>query len=181
MEWSPSLRLDPSQARGQPAQAPNGEIKKLHESGVSVKENPLPRIHADDRRLTRSRNRPANEVLSNPNGYTYLDRCYSAGIRGSLFYYFGAMRIAPSNRMVSPLSMLFSMMCCTRAAYSLGWPSRLGNGTCWPRDCRAASGSAPKSGVSKIPGAMVTTRMPSRARSRANGKVIPTIPPFEAE
>ncbi len=36
-------------------------------------------------------------------------------------------------------------------------------------------------GVSKIPGAMVHTRIASRERSRAIGRVIPTTPPLEAE
>ena len=61
--------------------------------------------------------------------------------------YFGAMRIAPSMRMVSPLSILFSMMCCTSAANSGGLPSLCGKGTCWLSDCCAASGSAPSRGV----------------------------------
>ena len=36
-------------------------------------------------------------------------------------------------------------------------------------------------GVQKMPGAMVITRMPKRASSRAIGRVMPTTPPFEAE
>src|SRR5215831_3227287 len=36
-------------------------------------------------------------------------------------------------------------------------------------------------GVSKIPGAMVHTRIASRERSRATGSVMPTTPPFDAE
>ncbi len=36
------------------------------------------------------------------------------------------MRSAPSRRMVSPLSMVFSQMCLTRAANSAGWPRRGG-------------------------------------------------------
>src|SRR5436309_3162085 len=39
------------------------------------------------------------------------------------------MRMAPSRRMVSALSMTLAMMCRSSAAYSSGWPSRLGNGT----------------------------------------------------
>jgi len=73
------------------------------------------------------------------------------GARGSGFQkspdYFGAMRIAPSRRMVSPLSILFSMMCWTRAANSGGRPSRLGNGTCCASEACAASGSPASSGV----------------------------------
>ena len=36
-------------------------------------------------------------------------------------------------------------------------------------------------GVSNTPGAIVITRMPNRANSRAIGKVIDTTPPLEAE
>ena len=35
-------------------------------------------------------------------------------------------------------------------------------------------------GVSKMPGAIVITRMPNRASSRAMGSVIPTTPAFDA-
>jgi hypothetical protein len=38
--------------------------------------------------------------------------------------------------MVSPLSILFSIMACTNAAYSDGLPSRLGNGTVAARSVR---------------------------------------------
>jgi hypothetical protein len=44
--------------------------------------------------------------------------------------YFGAMRIAPSRRIVSPFSISFSMICWTSAANSSGRPSRDGNGIC---------------------------------------------------
>ena len=36
-------------------------------------------------------------------------------------------------------------------------------------------------GVLKIPGAMVITRMPKRASSRAAGRVIAATPPLDAE
>ena len=49
-----------------------------------------------------------------------------------------------------------------------------------PRVRRLASALA-SIGVRKMPGAMVTTRMPERARSRASGRVMPTTPPLEAE
>src|SRR5205085_12346017 len=41
--------------------------------------------------------------------------------------YFGCMRIAPSRRIVSPLSMTFSMMLLASCAYSAGMPRRGGN------------------------------------------------------
>src|SRR6266542_2741787 len=91
---------------------------------------------------------------------------------------FGCIRTAPSRRITSPLSITFSMMCLASAAYSAGSPSRGGNGICAPSDFLMSSGRPASSGVSNKPGAMVTTRMPRRERSRAIGSVIPTIPPF---
>jgi hypothetical protein len=82
--------------------------------------------------------------------------------------------------MTSPLSIRFSTMCAARAAYSAGWPRRGGNGIDLPSDSRASGGNAASSGVSNSPGAIVTTRIPAEARSRAAGSVMPTTPPFEA-
>ena len=95
--------------------------------------------------------------------------------------YFGAIRMAPSSLITSPFSIAFSAMCFTSAAYSDGWPSRDGNGTWAPSESCTSFGSECSIGVRKIPGAIVHTRMPLRARSRAIGSVIPTTPPFEAE
>ena len=44
----------------------------------------------------------------------------------------GAMRRAPSSRMVSPFSMVFSKMCLTSVANSSGRPRRAGKGTLLP-------------------------------------------------
>ena len=77
--------------------------------------------------------------------------------------------------------MLFSMICRTSAAYSSGRPRRGGNGTLAPRESRTSWGMPAIIGVSKMPGAMVITRMPKRASSRAMGRVMPTTPLFEAE
>ena len=87
--------------------------------------------------------------------------------------YFGCIRIAPSRRIVSPFSMTFSMMALARCAYSFGMPRRGGNGTILPRESRTSCGMPISIGVSKMPGAMVITRMPLRARSRAIGRVMP--------
>src|SRR2546427_2319089 len=95
--------------------------------------------------------------------------------------YLGGMRSAPSSRMGSPFSIAFSMMWRASAAYSLGRPRRDGNGISAASFWRWSSGSMASMGVSKVPGAMVTTRMPSPARSRAMGSVMPTTPPFDAE
>ncbi len=47
--------------------------------------------------------------------------------------YLGPILIAPSSLIVSPLIMVFSTMCATKVAYSLGSPSRGGKGTCAAR------------------------------------------------
>src|SRR5215213_9386747 len=57
------------------------------------------------------------------------------------------MRMAPSRRMTSPLSMGLATMCATRAPYSVGSPSRLGCGTWAPRDVFASSGRLASRGV----------------------------------
>src|SRR5262245_14906786 len=43
--------------------------------------------------------------------------------------YLGAIRIAPSKRMTSPLSIGFCTTCTASAPYSDGFPNRLGCGT----------------------------------------------------
>src|SRR6266540_227912 len=93
----------------------------------------------------------------------------------------GGMRMAPSSRMVSPLSIGLPTMCATRAANSVGSPSRAGCGTWAPSASRASSGRLASRGVSNSPGAIVTTRIRLVASSRAIGSVMPTTPPFEAE
>src|SRR2546429_247091 len=45
----------------------------------------------------------------------------------------------------------------------------------------ASWGNAASRGVSNVPGAIVFTRTPRLARSRAAGNVRPTIPPLDAE
>ena len=68
----------------------------------------------------------------------------------------------------------------TMAAYSGGLPRRLGNWVISISGIFTLSGAAFISGVLKMPGAMVLQRMPSGARSRAMGRVIPTTPPLVA-
>ena len=72
----------------------------------------------------------------------------------------GAIRIAPSSRITSPFSIGFAMISRTSDANSAGRPSRGGKGTILPSDSAMSGGIAPIIGVSKIPGAMVMTRMP---------------------
>src|SRR3546814_9164159 len=72
--------------------------------------------------------------------------------------HFGDIRIAPSRRMVSPLSIGFCKMLSTISANSSGLPSRLGNGTCLPSESCASCGSDSSSGVRNRPGAIVITR-----------------------
>src|ERR1700754_445381 len=95
--------------------------------------------------------------------------------------YFGAMRSEASSRTTSPFRYGLSIMCSASEAYSSGEPSRCGNGMAEARLSCAACGNAPSSGVRNRPGAMVSTRMPNCASSRAIGSVMPTMPPFDAE
>ena len=82
----------------------------------------------------------------------------------------GGIRTAPSRRIVSPFSMAFSTIWSASDANSGGRPRREGNGIVAARAWRAGSGIVISSGVSKSPGAIVQTRIPSFARSRAIGK-----------
>ena len=58
-------------------------------------------------------------------------------------------------------------MCSTNAAYSSGSPSREGNGTEAASPSRTSSGNPLNIGVWISPGAIVITRIPARASSRA--------------
>ena len=66
-------------------------------------------------------------------------------------------------------------------ANSSGVPNREGNGICAASDSRASSGRPAAIGVSNNPGAIVQTRIPNLASSRAMGSVIATTPPLDAE
>lgn len=92
----------------------------------------------------------------------------------------GAMRSAPSSRITSPFKYPFRIQCRTNSANSRGLPRRLGKGTDAARLVCVSSRSEPRSGVCIMPGAMVRTRMPNCASSRAAGMVRETIPPFDA-
>src|SRR5215472_10225434 len=87
----------------------------------------------------------------------------------------------PSSRTLSPLKYPLVIISSANAAYSSGRPRRFGNGTEAASPAFTLSGARCSSGVSKIPGKIVLTRMPSSIRSRATGKVRPTTPAFEAE
>ena len=94
--------------------------------------------------------------------------------------HFGAIRIAPSMRMTSPFSMTLCTISRTSDANSSGRPKRGGNGTIFASDAFTSGGSPSPIGVSNTPGAIVMTRMPCRASSRAIGSVMPTRPAFDA-
>ncbi len=66
-------------------------------------------------------------------------------------------------------------------AYSSGRPRRFGNGTPAARPARNSSETPASIGVSMMPGAIVITRMPEDASSRAAGRVRPTTPPLDEE
>ena len=63
----------------------------------------------------------------------------------------------------------------------LGSPRRAGNGTERAERFLRILRQPRIIGVMKMPGAIVLTRMPNCANSRAIGRVIATTPPFEAE
>ena len=86
------------------------------------------------------------------------------------------MRIAPSRRMTSPLSISFSRMCRTSAPI-LGPTQTRRKRDLLRSDCRAGSGSPANTAV-EDPGAIAITRMPWRANSGASGKVMLTMPPL---
>src|SRR6185312_14819368 len=94
--------------------------------------------------------------------------------------YFGAIRIAPSRRITSPFSIGLPTISRTSDANSAGLPSRGGNGTILPSASCTSAVRLAIIGVSKMPGAIVITRMPDRASSRAIGSVMPTTPAFDA-
>ena len=82
--------------------------------------------------------------------------------------------------MTSPLRWPLATMWAASCANSAGSPSRFGKGIAAASDCCTASGSSFISGVANRPGAIVQTRMPHCARSRASGSVMPTTPPLLA-
>ena len=82
--------------------------------------------------------------------------------------------------MVSPLSITLSLMLSASLANSSGSPRRCGKGVFSPSDFCTSGGRPRIIGVMNRPGAIVITRMPKRASSRAIGSVIDTMPPFEA-
>ena len=90
------------------------------------------------------------------------------------------IRKAPSNLITSPFKNRFRTMCSTSSAYSDGRPSRDGNGIPAPSEACTSGGNPSTIGVWNKPGAIVTTRTPARANSRAAGNVIATTPPFDA-
>ena len=101
---------------------------------------------------------------------------------GAAHDYFGGIRRAPSSRIVSPFSIVLATISATSRAYSSGRPSREGCGIPAPSACRCLLRQRREHrrveqprGDRHRPGSRAT------ARSRAAGRVIPTMPPFEAE
>lgn len=90
------------------------------------------------------------------------------------------MRVAPSNRMTTPFSMAFSMLCTTSDANSSGRPARTGNSMAFFSPARTLSDMAAVMAESNMLGATVTTRMPNRDRSRAIGSVMAATAPLLA-
>lgn len=90
------------------------------------------------------------------------------------------MRMAPSSLTTTPFSIEFSIPCRTSSANSSGFPARLGNSMTRSSDFRALSLIIDVIRDSKSEGAIVTTRTPYCARSRASGRVRERIAPLLA-
>ena len=90
------------------------------------------------------------------------------------------IRIAPSSLMTSPFSMVFSMPCLTSSANSLAFPARFGNSMTLSKDFLAFSPIIEVIRDSKSEGAIVKTRIPYGARSRASGSVMDLTAPLLA-
>ena len=88
--------------------------------------------------------------------------------------------IAPSNLITVPFSIEFSMASLTNRANSSGFPARTGNSITRSKLFFAFSPSMLVILLSNKLGAIVTARMPYRARSRARGSVRDAIAPLEA-
>ena len=73
----------------------------------------------------------------------------------------GVMRIAPSRRIISPLSIVVLDDLLGERAYSSGGPGAAGTAPARRAIARRPRGMPASIGVSKMPGAIVTTRMPS--------------------
>jgi hypothetical protein len=96
------------------------------------------------------------------------------------YYNLLGILIAPSNRNTVPFSIEFSTLCLTILANSSGFPGRTGNSITLSKLFRAFSGNRLVILLSNRLGAMVTTRTPYRARSRASGSVSDAIAPLDA-
>jgi len=92
--------------------------------------------------------------------------------------FYGAIRMAPSRRIVSPFTCVLDDLQ-GELGVLLGSPSRDGNGTCAPRLFCASGRQAHHYGVRKRPGAMF--RRGAEAREIAAMGSSPTTPPLEAE
>lgn len=88
--------------------------------------------------------------------------------------------MAPSNRSTVPFNISFSMLCKTRLENSSGFPGLTGHSITRSKLLRAFSGNTAVMALSNKLGAMVTARMPNRARSLARGSVRDAMAPFEA-
>ena len=86
----------------------------------------------------------------------------------------------PAARDLAQFGIRVVAIASTSRAYSSGRPSRDGCGTPAASATRNSSVMPASMGVSMMPGAIATTRIPNWARSRAAGRVSPTTPPFDA-
>ena len=84
--------------------------------------------------------------------------------------YRGGILRAPSSRIVSPFSIGFSTMWRARAANSAGSAEPVGEGDLGAELVARLLGQRRQQRGVEVPGAIVTTRTPRLARSRAAGQ-----------
>ncbi len=85
-----------------------------------------------------------------------------------------------SNRYVRPLWIGLRMISAAKDANSDDVPMRFGKRNVSMSPCLTDGGTCVYSGVSKAPGAIVTTRIPCADNSRMSGMVIPTSAALDA-
>lgn len=123
-----------------------------------------------------------NAILSmQTHAFTMLSRylCIHLQTQTGVYKRLGILD-PPSSRITVPLSMTFSTTALTSAANSCPVPPLFGNSMLFSRLFRTLSLMTAVMGVSNVPGAIVTTRIPKRDKSRVSGSVMLATAPLDA-
>ena len=165
-----SMALPPARSIWQPASAASGlaaaTMWRCAQSRSARRRGTATLASGWDRRPRRCAARRARARPQRPGDAATSGT--RAAVRASAGVYFGCMRIAPSRRIVSPLSMTFSMMCAPGRVLRRAAEARREAAPCLPSASCTSCGMPSSIGVSKMPGAMVTRGCrcaPGRARS----------------